>query len=199
MKKSLLLASVACLFAVNTQAADLKPYVSAKAKFVGMRAEVEQTSPIHTNVKLNDNVFGYGLAAGAGIKMEEGILRLELEYTSNDDAEKTIAGGKVKFESYAVFGNAYFDFNTNSDFRPYVGIGLGASKVKFGNKSETKPACNYNVGINYLLNDNVALDLGYRFTSYADFEEKKHVGVFYQKVEYKAHANELMLGVRFSF
>lgn len=199
MKKSLLLASVACIFAVNAQAADFKPYVSAKAKFAGIRAEVEQTSPVHVKDKLNDSVFGYNLAAGAGIKMEEGVLRLELEYAQNDDAEKTIAGVKGVFESYAIFANAYFDFNTNTAFRPYVGIGLGGSKVKFGNKSENEFAYNYSLGVNYLVNDNVALDLGYRFASYANFDEETRVGALYQKLEYKAHANELMLGVRFSF
>ena len=198
MKKSLLLASVAYLFAINAQAADIKPYVSAKAKFAGIRAEAEQTSPIHAKAKLNDSVFGYNLAAGAGIKMEEGILRFELEYTSNDDAEKTINGVKGKFESYAVFANAYFDFDTNSAFRPYVGIGFGGSKVKFGNKSKNEIAYNYSAGVGYLINDNTALDLGYRFTSYADFDEEKK-GVPYQKIEYKAYANEIMLGVRFSF
>lgn len=196
--KKLLLASVACLFAVNAQAADLTPYVSAKAKFAGIRAQAEQTSPIHVKTKLNDNVFGYNLAAGAGMKMEEGVLRLELEYTSNDDAEKTIAGGKVAFKSYAFFGNAYFDFNTSSDFRPYVGIGFGGSRIKFGDKSENKFAYNYSAGVSYLINDNAALDLGYRYTSYADFEEETK-GVPYQKIEYKAYANEIMLGVRFSF
>jgi len=199
MKKSLLLASVACLFAVNAQAADIAPYVSAKAKFAGIKAERKQTSPFPDKAKLSDSVFGYNLAAGAGIKMEEGVLRLELEYAQNDDAEKTIAGEKAKFESYAVFANAYFDFNTNSAFRPYVGIGFGGSKVKFGNKSENEFAYNYNVGVSYLMNDNAALDLGYRFASYANFEEEITGPGTYQKIEYKAHANEIMLGVRFSF
>lgn len=199
MKKSLLLASVACLFAINAQAADFKPYVSAKAKLADIKFEVEQTSPFHDKVKISDSVFGYNLAAGAGMKMEEGVLRLELEYTQNDDAEKTIAGIKRKFESHAVFVNAYFDFNTNSAFRPYVGIGMGGSKVKFGNKSESDFAYNYSAGVSYLINDNAALDLGYRFASYADFDEETRFGAFYQKLEYKTYSNELMLGVRFSF
>ena len=199
MKKSLLLASVACLFAVNAQAADFKPYVSAKAKFAGIRTEAEQTSPVHAKAKINDSVFGYNLAAGAGMKMEEGILRLELEYAQNGDAEKTFPVGKVKVKSHAIFANAYFDFNTNTAFRPYVGIGLGASKVKIANKSESDFAYNYSAGVSYLINDNAALDLGYRFASYADFDEETRIGALYQKIEYKVYANELMLGVRFSF
>ena len=195
MKKSLLLAFAAGLFALNAQAADIKPYVSAKAGFLGIRAKAEIIRPIREKQTLNDTVFGYNLAAGAGIKMEEGILRIELEYAQNGNAEKTILGEKEKFKSYAFFVNAYFDFETNSAFRPYVGAGIGGSRVKFGDKSKNDAAYNYSAGINYLLNDNVALDLGYRFSNYADFEEKELL----IKTEYTAYANEIMFGVRFSF
>ena len=200
MKKSLLLAFVVSLFAVNAQAADLTPYVSAKAKFAAIRPEAKQTAPNPDSANLNDSVFGYNLAAGAGMKMEEGTLRLELEYAQNGDAEKTVLGQKFKFKSHAVFVNAYFDFNTNSAFRPYVGIGLGGSKVKFANnKNEDDFAYNYSLGVSYLINDNAALDLGYRFASYANYDEEITGPGVYRKIEYKAYANELMLGVRFSF
>ena len=77
MKKSLLLASVACLFAVNSQAADIKPYVSAKAKFAAVEAKAKGIAPFKR--KIDDDVFGYDLAVGAGMKMETGTLRFELE------------------------------------------------------------------------------------------------------------------------
>lgn len=195
MKKSLLLASVACLFAVNAQAADVKPYVSAKAKYANIWAQAEQKKPVKMKTHLSDNVFGYNLAAGAGIKMEDGLLRFELEYSGNEDGEKMIGPQKVTIKSHAVFANAYFDINTNSAFRPYLGFGLGGSRVKIGDKSESKFAYQYSAGINYLFNDNAALDLGYRATSYADYEEESGG----RKVDYKVYGNELTLGVRFSF
>lgn len=199
MKKSLLLASVACLFAVNAQAADVKPYVSAKAKFAAVEAKAKAKGTAPFKNKLDDDVFGYDPAVGAGMKMEEGVLRLELEYTSNNDAEKKFDGVKGKFESYAIFANAYFDFDTSSAFRPYLGIGFGGSRVKFGNKSKSDFAYNYSAGVGYSFNDNISLDLGYRITSYADFDEEISGPGIYEKIEYEAYANEISLGVRFSF
>ena len=137
MKKSLLLAFVACLFAVNAEAADIKPYVSAKAKFTNIRAKAEIIRPVNDETALIDNVFGYNVAAGVGIKMAEGALRLEAEYVQNNDAEKKIAGEKVKFRSQAAFANAYFDFDTNSNFRPYVGLGFGWRKSNSAIKENT--------------------------------------------------------------
>ena len=198
MKKSLLLIPAICLFAANVQAADVKPYVSAKAKYANIWAQEEQKKPFHTKNHLSDNVFGYNLAAGAGVKMENGILRFELDYTSNEDGEKMIAADKIEIKSRAIFGNAYFDIDTNSAFRPYLGFGLGGSKVKIGDKSVSKFAYQYSAGVSYLFNDNTAVDLGYRATSYADFEEERK-GVFPRKVDYKVYGNELTLGVRFSF
>ena len=195
MKKCLLLASVACLFSVNSQAADVTPYVSAKAKYANIWAQAEHKAPIRFKEHLSDNVFGYNLAAGAGIKMENGLLRFELEYSGNEDGKKMTGIQKTTIKSYAVFGNAYFDINTNSAFRPYLGFGLGGSRVKIGDKSESKFAYHYSAGITCLINDNAALDLGYRAVSYADFEEKTNG----RKVDYKAYGNELSLGVRFSF
>ena len=131
--------------------------------------------------------------------MQEGVLRFELEYVQNGDAEKTIFGEKVKVKSRAIFANGYFDFDTNSAFRPYLGIGFGHSKVKLGDKKENEFAFNYSAGVSYMFNENTALDFGYRYTSYANFEEEIITPLVYEKFEYKAYANELLLGVRFSF
>ena len=195
MKKSLLIASALCLFAVNARAADVTPYVSAKAKYANIWAQAEMKKPLRLKEHLSDDVFGYNLAAGAGIKMENGLLRFELEYSGNEDGEKMIGVQKVTIESHAVFGSAYFDVNTNSAFRPYLGFGLGGSRIKIGDKSESKFAYHYSAGITYLLNDNAALDLGYRAVSYADFEEESNG----RKIDYKVYGNELTLGVRYSF
>ena len=198
MKKSLLPAVAVCLFAVGAQAADVTPYVSAKAKYANIWAQAEQKKPFKLKTHVSDNVFGYNLAAGAGIKMAAGVLRLELEYTANDDGEKTIAADKIKIRSNAVFGNAYFDFDTNSAFRPYLGFGMGGSRVKIGDKTANKFANQYSVGVSWLINDNAALDLGYRIVSYADYEEKTK-GAVQRTVNYKVYGNELTLGARFSF
>jgi opacity protein-like surface antigen len=42
-----------------------------------------------------------------------------------------VDSGIGKQESYGVFANAYYDFNSGGSFQPYVGAGVGGQKVKF--------------------------------------------------------------------
>jgi opacity protein-like surface antigen len=42
-----------------------------------------------------------------------------------------VDSGIGKQESYGVFANAYYDFNSGGSFQPYVGAGVGLQKVKF--------------------------------------------------------------------
>lgn len=42
-----------------------------------------------------------------------------------------VDSGVGKQESYGVFANAYYDFNSGGSFQPYVGAGIGGQKVKF--------------------------------------------------------------------
>jgi opacity protein-like surface antigen len=42
-----------------------------------------------------------------------------------------VDSGIGKQESYGVFANAYYDFNSEGSFQPYLGGGIGGQKVKF--------------------------------------------------------------------
>jgi opacity protein-like surface antigen len=42
-----------------------------------------------------------------------------------------VDSGIGKQESYGVFANAYYDFNSEGSFQPYVGGGIGGQRVKF--------------------------------------------------------------------
>jgi opacity protein-like surface antigen len=42
-----------------------------------------------------------------------------------------VNSGIGKQESYGVFTNAYYDFNSGGSFQPYVGAGVGLQKAKF--------------------------------------------------------------------
>jgi opacity protein-like surface antigen len=42
-----------------------------------------------------------------------------------------VDSGIGKQESYGVFANAFYDFNSGGSFQPYVGAGIGAQRVKF--------------------------------------------------------------------
>jgi opacity protein-like surface antigen len=42
-----------------------------------------------------------------------------------------VDSGIGKQESYGVFANAYYDFNSGGSFQPYLGAGIGGQRVKF--------------------------------------------------------------------
>lgn len=42
-----------------------------------------------------------------------------------------VDSGIGKQESYGLFANAFYDFNSGSSFQPYIGAGIGGQKVRF--------------------------------------------------------------------
>ncbi len=79
----------------------------------------------------------------AGIKTHKGVTVGTTDISAVDASVLTrgaTAGATVgtvvdsgigKQESYGVFANAYYDFNSGGSFQPYVGAGVGGQKVKF--------------------------------------------------------------------
>ena len=210
MNKYVLLAGVATmLFAMNAQATEISPYVSAKLRYADMSNEFDFNPG--DKFDTDDNVFGGSLAVGISAKTATGTIRAELEYNKNSDAEKThdllfdeeIGHGKFTVESQSYMANLYYDFDTNTPFMPYVGIGAGLAKVKGklsgetetyilgGSMSDTHFAWQAGVGVNYALNQNVSLDLGYRYVDYGDFTE--------DDVKLDMNAHEVYLGLRYNF
>ena len=205
MKRFLLMTVAAGLFASNALAQNASSadgqqlYIAAKGKysFAKLDAEGKGAVPFKTNVK--DNFTGLSVAAGSGFQMETGTIRLELEYTRNDNAKKDRDGNQVRVKSSATFASAYFDFNTNTALRPYVGAGFGCSRIRFEGRDKTDGAFHYSAGLGYSLNDHMTLDLGYRYAVYADFTEKNKTGEAYQRNKYKMKSDEISFGVRFIF
>ena len=62
MRKALLMAGAACLFATSVSALEFNPYVAAKAKYAFARNEVKVTGTFIDKKDFNDEVFGVSLA-----------------------------------------------------------------------------------------------------------------------------------------
>lgn len=229
MKKTLLLAGVACLFATQAMAFNVNPYVSAKLKYSMMdnswksseadRLVNEEVYNFEETIDVDDKVFGGSIALGLKAPLNYGALRTEIEYSHNGDAKKSHTdeeGDKfeTKLESQAVLFNAYYDFDTHTAFTPYVGGGLGFARLKGsvkwdefpednGNMKNTNFAWQLGAGVAYNINEHVALDLGYRYIDYGDFDKSSSYGYDWgtlekkDKIESKAH--EIMLGLRYTF
>lgn len=199
MKKILLLAGVASVFAMNASAFEFNPYVSAKAKYVFARNKVEITGTVEDDIKINDDVMGFSAALGTIWPVENGNFRFEVEYTKNADAEKNIDDEKVKVKTQAVLFNVYYDFNVNFPVKPYVGAGLGWGRAEFGDEKDSSAAVQVGAGASYQVDDHISLDLGYRYISYGDFEKSERAPGVYLKGDFKPRAHELMLGLRYAF
>ncbi len=109
-----------------------------------------------------------------------GKFRVEAEigYAENDN-ESVTAGGVTAnvggtFEQTFYMANAYVDFIPGGTLRPYLGVGLGIvdgdQTVTVGgltaSGSGTEFAYRGLAGLSWHLDDNWALDFGYRFTAY---------------------------------
>ena len=229
MKKTLLLAGAACLFASQAMAFNVNPYVSAKVKYSMMdnswkssetdRLVNGEVYNFGENINIDDKVFGGSIALGLKAPLNYGALRTEIEYSRNGNAKKSHTdeyGDKyeTKLESQSFLFNAYYDFDTHTAFTPYVGGGLGFARLKSsinwdefpednGSMKNTHFAWQLGAGVAYDINEHVALDLGYRYIDYGDFDKSSSYGDDWgtetstDKIESKAH--EIMLGLRYTF
>ncbi len=176
-------------------------------------------------------VWGTSFAAGVSYGLEGGAIRTELEWQRNtaarmnntyavyhDDGEAYSSRDKIKTHAYML--NAYYDFDTCTKFTPYVGAGIGLAKTKIahhgtmidefdmfraeGTAKHTGIAWQIGAGIAYALNDNVSVDVGYRYIDYGKFkdsslEDRGPDEVTLSRTSYETTANELYAGLRYSF
>ena len=199
MKKILLLAGVAALFASNASASIFTPYVSAKAKYVFMDSTVKYSkNDDKHHINMDKDIFGASVAFGLRPQFFPAV-RGELEYNHNKDIKKTNVDGSAKTESHYVLINMYYDFRTCTPFTPYIGAGLGGSSIKYSVNDQSdrnnRFAWQVGLGTTYDFTPNIAADLGYRYADLGHFSRASHGG----KTRVDSDAHELYLGVRYTF
>ncbi|WOE32231.1 MULTISPECIES: porin family protein [unclassified Acinetobacter] len=156
--------------------------------------------------------------------------RAELEYTYKDketfsptadyktivrkaeSTGKTPFGEKVlanELRSQSLMLNGYYDFKNTSKFTPYVGVGVGITRVKNqqtevesnSSISSTKNHFTWSagVGVAYSVTDNVALDLSYKYVDAGKFKFNNNVenGRLDTKVDLRSQ--DYALGIRYNF
>lgn len=206
MNKILLLASAMCFVTASASAFEFNPYISAKAKYTIARNEIKATGVNEGKVKIDDEIGGGSVAAGVIYPVATGKFRLEVEYTRNTDAKKAIENVETKVKTQAALFNVYFDLDmpNNIPVTPYAGVGLGWGQSKFvigtRNEKENGAAMQIGAGLGYRIGNRAVLDLGYRYITYGDFDKEYRIpGIMYEKFEYKPHAHEISLGLRYEF
>ncbi len=99
-------------------------------------------------------------------------FRLEVEglYTSND-IDGTDA---TSVNTYGGFVNAYFDFPTETAFKPYIGVGVGYGEtqvdIRDSEADEAGMMYQAKAGVGYELSETTTLDVGYRYLNATDAE-----------------------------
>ena len=213
MKKTLLAtAAVVSLFSFAAEAAPAQksatvseksvvaPYISAKAVYSWERIKMtDEDGSEASTIKVP------GLNAAVGMKI--GNVRAELEYgyrSSDNDVEMDddeLSSIEIGMKTFLL--NAYYDFANDSIFTPYVGAGVGYTRMsaKFFNAdpsdmfamTEAKTNFSYaaNVGVGIKIDTKTTLDIGYRYLNAGHFK--------FDSEKMKTHANEVSLGIRYDF
>ncbi len=160
----------------------------------------------HTSVKgkiYDDSKTAKSFSPRLSAGYDFGDFRVAADYThykshkeSGRISDSTTYNAKAKFQSVGV--SAIYDFDLNSPVKPYVGARVGLNHVSFDTKEynsiiehyetrKTKTGLGVMTGIGYDINQNIALDAGYRYNYWGKFDDVK------------VHSHEVSAGVRVKF
>ncbi|MDR0726985.1 MAG: porin family protein [Rickettsiales bacterium] len=221
--KKLLIIGIIAFTAASAGAVEVKSYISEKISYGITYAKNAETYPSLIGVLMkgsdeSDQVLGNKLAVGFSVPTEAifGSVRAEFEFGVNGSSKYTIENKTVpgtsldaKFKSQTYMLNAYYDVETGSAFVPYIGAGAGFAKIdgstSFSGSTvdfdQNKFTWNAGLGVAYSINDNLSLDIGYRYASLGTVKGATyHVGsgnYITEKATLSSH--EVLLGARYEF
>ena len=149
--------------------------------------------------KTSSKGFSPRLSAG----YDFGDFRVAADYTHyktwkdhEQDSSHTL-DSKIKLQSVGV--SAIYDFDLNSPVKPYVGARVGLNRFSYDDDHrsvnvhetesirKTKTGVGVLAGVGYDITENVALDAGYRYNHWGNFDGMK------------VHTHEVSAGVRVKF
>ncbi|MDR1856522.1 MAG: outer membrane beta-barrel protein [Desulfovibrio sp.] len=177
------------------------------------------------------NTMGGAFAIGYDFWQLNSVpVRAELEYAIRSNMNKTwneseevedeVAKGSfnANWHLQTILANVYYDFRNSSPFTPYVGAGVGMGLLRTQYKfdfdyagyassdsvTQWDAVFAYNIGAGayYNFNDNLAVDLGYRFlgTTYNKVNLDVVGGAAGQlKTGTALYSHDIMLSLRYTF
>jgi opacity protein-like surface antigen len=204
IRKVLILLAIASTAVAQTE---VTPYISFGSGY----AVLENTEISASSIDILGFSFddGYAIDAAAGLKFDQGMgifpVRTELafSYQNNDlDEIKDIlgiigpAGTKYSADGEAeiltLMVNGYIDILTGTSFTPYLLGGLGAANVDLDGEDDSVFAGQIGAGIGYALNQNIIVDLKYKYFLTEDIE-------IIDGTEMEISPHQLLLGIRYQF
>lgn len=151
------------------------------------------------NTKVDDfmikNNPGFNLGVAMGLQTGNFRVEGELRYLRNNG--EVVDTSSFHWNTFPFMLNGYYDFNQLSygNLHPFIGVGLGSAIVNIGGdniQSDTGNVFAYQAmpGIAYDLNQNVSMDLSYRYLGTSHVFEG-------QSGTYQSHS--INLGLRYRF
>ena len=160
----------------------------------------------HSTLKTSDEgckVSSKGFSPRLSAGYDFGDFRVAADYTHyktwkdhEQDSSHTL-DSKIKLQSVGV--SAIYDFDLNSPVKPYVGTRVGLNRFSYDDDyrragyhatetfRKTKTGLGIMTGVGYDINQNIALDAGYRYNHWGNFDGLK------------VHTHEVSAGVRVKF
>lgn len=180
--KKVVVSLVAICIATSADAVDLRHYVSLKASNVF-------SGTVDAGHDFDTKEF-FGLFGAYGIKLSD--FRVELEANLYSDIK--LQSESAKLNEKSLFVNAYYDLLTNSPFVPYIGIGVGYSRITVDADKEHSDAAlgaKIAVGTEWKVSRELSLDMSYRYNYFG--------GIDLDDETVRLWGHELMLGARYTF
>jgi opacity protein-like surface antigen len=167
MKNALLsaaaaLSSLAVVGAAHAQPAapDAQWYVRGDAGY-SFQSDVNSTPKVKGDGGWTIDA-AVGRAFGPNVRGEGEVLYSEDDQKSNDGKIKVVAG----------LLNGYYDFDTGTAFRPFVGAGFGIAQVKLDggpiHDDDTGFAYQLQTGVSYPINPQLSAQVAYRYLGVND-------------------------------
>lgn len=207
MKKIVLGILLVCFCLTTTTAFAGQPYLSGSVGAF-MPTDSDLSSPFFASEGIASAEISYdtGMALSLALGQDLDSVRVEgeLSYKTADMDKLSATGffgesgsGPIDgdISSLSVMCNAWKDIKTGGTVTPYVGLGIGFAKLdaelEGESESDTVFAYQLGLGLGIALQENLILDLSYRYfaTSDPDFDG----------LEAEFASNNVMAGLRMNF
>lgn len=168
--------------------------------------------------------FNIGANVGYDFKVVYHVpVRAELDYTYRSDAKMNTstyifssisgtAGGEYeddhfKIKNSTLMVNGYYDFYNSTGFTPYVGLGVGASFVKYKVEqqnydysfSKTHFAWAAMAGVSYQIDSNLVASAEYRYLDSGKIKDTTTEEHITDKWSTKLYSHDITIGIRYLF
>ena len=131
-----------------------------------------------------DNVkTGYNFTGAVGYNFDPARIEAAVGYQRHD--LRNISGN---IDYWTFMANAYYDYDADLGFKPYLMGGLGAARSHFSptGHNKTEFAWQVGTGVGFKIGDGTTLDIGYRFVR-PDTDD----------INFNSH--NIMAGIRYQF